>query len=258
MGVKKLAYKPTMKPGWDEVSLNSGGCRWSTQKIGPPEGDVAAGSPKGKPAEESGKLARPRKPPRTNLRRRGQGAARRRAAKPSGSQANTPLSHGTVKPSNPRAAELVSCQVVNWRAVEPKSRQAVDPSIRRSAEPLSRRAIEPLIANHRTTEPLSSCATDRQAIEPLSHQAGEPSRRRPLNHRAVEPSSRRAVGQSSRQAVEPSNHQAIQPSSRQAGEPSSRQLASRQAEWWQAVDPSSRRSAKPLSRRAVGCRPSNH
>jgi hypothetical protein len=46
-GVKKLAYKPTMKPGWDEVSSNSGGHRRSAQKIGPPEGDVAAGSPKG-------------------------------------------------------------------------------------------------------------------------------------------------------------------------------------------------------------------
>ncbi len=197
----------------------------------------------GKPAEESGKLARPRKPPRANLQRRGQGAARRQAAKPSGSQANKPLSHGTVEPSNPRAAELVSRQVVNWRAVKPKSRQAVDLSSRRSAKPLSRQAIEPLIANHQTIEPLGSHAADRRAIEPLSRQDGERSCRRPLNHQAVEPSSRRAVGQSSRQAVEPSNHQAIQPSSRQAGEPSSPQLASRQAEELssrRAVDPSSR------------------
>jgi hypothetical protein len=203
-----------MKPGWDEVSLNSGGRRRSARKIGPPEGDVATGSPKGKPAEESGKLARPRKLPWANLQGRGQGTARRQAAKPSGSRANTPSSHGTVKPSNPRAAKLVSCQVVNWQAVKPKSRQAVNPLIRRSAVLLSRRAIEPLIANRRTIEPSGSHATNRQAIKPLSHQAGEPSGRRPLNHQAIEPSSRRAVGQLSRQPVEPSNHQAIQPLSR--------------------------------------------
>jgi hypothetical protein len=47
LGVNKLAYKPTMKPGWDKVSSNLGGRRRSARKIGPPEGDVAARSPKG-------------------------------------------------------------------------------------------------------------------------------------------------------------------------------------------------------------------
>ncbi len=46
-----MAYKPTTKPAWDKVSLNLGGRRRSTQKIGPPEGDVAAGSPKGETGE---------------------------------------------------------------------------------------------------------------------------------------------------------------------------------------------------------------
>jgi hypothetical protein len=70
----------------------------------------------------------------------------------------------------------VNRQVVNWRAVKPKSRQAVDPSIHRSAEPLSRQAIEPPIANRQTIEPSGSRAADRRAIEPLSRQDGEPSR----------------------------------------------------------------------------------
>jgi hypothetical protein len=34
----------------------------------------------------------------------------------------------TVKPSNRRAAKLVSRRVVNWQAVEPKSCRAVKPS----------------------------------------------------------------------------------------------------------------------------------
>ncbi len=55
-GVKKLAYKPTMKPGWDEVSSNSGGRHRPAQKIGPPARYVAAGSPTGETSRETGKI----------------------------------------------------------------------------------------------------------------------------------------------------------------------------------------------------------
>ncbi len=54
--VKKLAYKPTMKPGWDEVSSNLDGRRRYARKIGPPEGGVAAGSPKGETGGGIGKI----------------------------------------------------------------------------------------------------------------------------------------------------------------------------------------------------------
>jgi hypothetical protein len=56
IGSKKLAYKPTMKPGWDEVISNSGGRCRSAQKIGPPERGVAAGSPKGETGGGIGKI----------------------------------------------------------------------------------------------------------------------------------------------------------------------------------------------------------
>jgi hypothetical protein len=85
-GVKKSAYKPTMKPGWDEVSLNSGGRCWSARKIGPPEGDVAAGSPNGETGGGIGKIglskeAAAGESPKKRLRRSPDARRRRRRKK---------------------------------------------------------------------------------------------------------------------------------------------------------------------------------
>jgi hypothetical protein len=49
----------------------------------------------------------------------------------------------TVKPSNHRAAKLVSQRVVNWRAVEPKSRRAVKPLSSQADKPSSHQTVEP-------------------------------------------------------------------------------------------------------------------
>jgi hypothetical protein len=42
---KKAAYKPRIFAGWDDVSSNYTGRRWSARKVVPPKGDATAGSP---------------------------------------------------------------------------------------------------------------------------------------------------------------------------------------------------------------------
>ncbi len=85
-GVKKLAYKPTMKPGWDEVSSNLGGRCRPAQKIGPPARYVAAGSPTGETGRETGKIGSSKEAavgesPKKRLRRSPDARRRRRRKK---------------------------------------------------------------------------------------------------------------------------------------------------------------------------------
>jgi hypothetical protein len=107
-GVNKLAYKPTMKPGWDEVSLNLGGRCWSAQKIGPPKGDVSAGSPKGETGGGIGKI----------------GSSKEAAA------GESPKKRSRRSPPSSRRAVRQSSQ----QAVEPWNRQAIEPSSRQAGE----------------------------------------------------------------------------------------------------------------------------
>ena len=86
LGVKKLAYKPTMKPGWDEVRSNSGGRRRPARKIGPPARYVAAGSPTGETGRETGKIGSSKeaaagKSPKKRSRRSPDARRRRRRKK---------------------------------------------------------------------------------------------------------------------------------------------------------------------------------
>jgi hypothetical protein len=150
-GVKKLAYKPTMKPGWDEVSSNSGGRCRSARKIGPPEGDVAAGSPKGETGRGIGKISSskeaaagesPKKRSRRSL------PSSRRAVRQSSQQAVKPWNRQAIEPSSRQAGESSSCQLASRRAEESSSRQSVDPSIRRTVKPLSHRAVDRRPSNH--------------------------------------------------------------------------------------------------------------
>ncbi len=150
-GVKKLAYKPTMKPGWDEVSLNLSGRRRSARKIGPPKGDVAAGSPKGETGGGIGKIisskeAAAGKSPKK--RSRHSPPSSRRAVRQSSQQAVEPWNRRAIEPSSRRAGESSSCQLASRRAKEPSSRQSVDPSIRRTVKPSSHRAVDRQLSNH--------------------------------------------------------------------------------------------------------------
>ncbi len=86
MGGKKLAYKPKMKPGWDEVSSNSGGRRRPARKIGPPARYVAAGSSMGETGRETGKIGSSKeaaagKSPKKRSRRSPDARRRRRRKK---------------------------------------------------------------------------------------------------------------------------------------------------------------------------------
>ncbi len=107
-GVKKLAYKPTMKPRWDKVSSNLGGRRQSARKIGPPEGDVAAGSPKGETGGGIGKI----------------GSSKEAAA------GKSPKERSRCSPPSSRQAVRQSSQ----QAIEPWNRQAIEPSSRQASE----------------------------------------------------------------------------------------------------------------------------
>ncbi len=102
-GVKKLAYKPTMKPGWDEVSSNLGGRHRPAQKICPPKGDVAAGSPKGETGRGIGKIGSSKeaaagKSPKKRSRR--SPPSSRRAVRQSSQQAVKPWNHQAIEPSS--------------------------------------------------------------------------------------------------------------------------------------------------------------
>ncbi len=139
-GVKKLAYKPTMKPGWDEVSSNSGGRCWSAQKIGPPKGDIAAGSPKGETGGGiskigSSKEAAAGKSPKKRSRHSPLSSCR--AVRQSSQQAVKPWNRRAIEPSSRQAGESSSCQLASRRAEEPSSHRSVDPSIRQTVKPSS-------------------------------------------------------------------------------------------------------------------------
>ncbi len=157
VGSKKLAYKPTMKPGWDEVSSNSGRCRWSARKIGPPKGDVAAGSPKG----ETGKP----------LSRRAVELliANRRTIEPSGSCA---ANRQAIKPLSRQADEPLRRRPLNHRAVELSSPRAIGQSSRQAVKLLNHQAIQP--SSRQAGEPSSRQLTSRQAEEPSSHRSVKP------------------------------------------------------------------------------------
>ncbi len=150
-GVKKLAYKPTMKPGWDEVSSNSGGRHWSTQKISLPEGDVADGSPKGETGGGIGKIGSSKeaaagKSPKKRSRR--SPPLSRRAIRQLSQQAVKPWNRQAIKPSSRRAGESSSCQLASRVAKEPSSRRSVDLSIRRTVKPSSHQAVDRQPSNH--------------------------------------------------------------------------------------------------------------
>jgi hypothetical protein len=115
-GVKKLAYKPTMKPGWDEVSSNSGRRCRSARKIGPPEKDVAAGSPKGETGGGIGKVglskeAAAGKSPKKRSRRNSPSS--RQAVRQSSQQAVEPWNRQAIEPSSRQAGESSSCQLAS-------------------------------------------------------------------------------------------------------------------------------------------------
>ena len=139
-GVKKLVYKPTINPGWDEVSSNSGGRRRSARKIGPPEGDFAAGSPKGETGGGIGKIGSSKEAaagesPKKRSRR--SPPSSRQAIRQSSQQAVEPWNHRAIEPSSRRAGESSSCQLASRRAEEPSSCRSVDPLIRRTVKPSS-------------------------------------------------------------------------------------------------------------------------
>jgi hypothetical protein len=185
VGSKKLAYKPTMKPRWDEVSSNSGGRHRSARKIGPPEGGVAAGSPKGETGGGIGKIGSSKeaaagKSPKKRSRR--SPPLSRQAVRQSSQQAIEPWNRRAIEPSSRRAGESSSCQLASRRAKEPSSRRSVNPSIRRIVKPSSHQAVD--------RQPLNHCAVGQSCHRPSSHRTvepptGETSRRRPLNHQAV-------------------------------------------------------------------------
>ncbi len=105
----------------------------------------------------------------------------------SGSRADKLSSHRTVEPLNRRATELVSHQIVDWRAVKPSIHQSVNP-----LNPSICQYVDPLI--RRSSEPSGSCAANRRAIKPSSrqpsnHRAVGQLCRRPSSHRTVEPPS---------------------------------------------------------------------
>jgi hypothetical protein len=159
-GVKKLAYKPTMKPGWDEVSSNSGGRRRSARKIGPPEGDFAAGSPKGETGGGIGRIGSSKEAaagesPKKRSRR--SPPSSHRAVRQSSQQAVEPWNRQAIEPSSRQAGESSSCQLASRQAKEPSSRRSVDPSIRQTVKPSSHQAVDPQAApsSHRTVEPPS-------------------------------------------------------------------------------------------------------
>jgi hypothetical protein len=150
-GVKKLAYKPTMKPGWDKVSSNLGGRCWSSRKIGPPKKDVAAGSPKGETGGGIGKVSSSKEAvagesPKKRSRRSPPSSCR--AVRQSSQQAVEPWNRRAIKPLSRRAGELSSCQLASRRAKEPSSRRSVNPSIRRTVKLPSHRAVDRQPSNH--------------------------------------------------------------------------------------------------------------
>jgi hypothetical protein len=150
-GVKKLAYKPTMKPRWDEVSLNSGGRRWSARKIGPPKGDVAAGSPKGETGGGIGKISSSKEAAAgKSLKKRSRCSPplSRRAVRQLSQQAIKPWNRQAIEPSSRQVGESSSCQLASRQAEEPSSRPSVDPSIRRTVKQSSHRAVDRRPSNH--------------------------------------------------------------------------------------------------------------
>jgi hypothetical protein len=145
LGVKKLAYKPTMKPGWDEVSSNLGGRCRSARQIGPPEGDVMAGSPKGETGGGIRKI----------------GLSKEAAA-------------GKSPKKRSRSSPDARC-----RRRRKKNRRAKEPSSRRSVKPSICRTVKPSAVDH---QPSIHRAVGQSCRRPLSHRAAKRVSRRAVDH----------------------------------------------------------------------------